>query len=165
MADTETKHEDLVITRIIDAPVDVVWKAWTEPEHIMKWWGPKDYTSPSCSVDLKEGGRYIFCMHAPDEQGGQDQYTAGTYTKILPKERLEFDQDNITDKDGTSIDPMSIGMPADFPKKNRMVVTFTPKGNLTEVIVTSYDWTPSQMFVYAMAGWHQSIDKLAASLS
>ena len=43
------KKEDLVVTRIIDAPLEMVWKAWTDPEHVMRWWGPKDWTSPSLS--------------------------------------------------------------------------------------------------------------------
>ena len=66
MTDTpdSVKKEELVITRIIDAPLEMVWKAWTIPEHVMRWWGPKDYTSPTCKIDLREGGKYIFCMSA-----------------------------------------------------------------------------------------------------
>ena len=71
------EKEDLVVTRIIDAPIELVWKAWTDPEHVMKWWGPKYYTCPFCQIDLREGGKYIFGMRAPQEQGGQDSYTAG----------------------------------------------------------------------------------------
>src|SRR6185369_14448990 len=107
--------DDIKLTRIIDAPVAVVWKAWTEPEHVMRWWGPQDYTSPSCEIDLREGGKFVFCLRAPEYQGGQDSYTAGTYSKIVPNERLEFTQ-SMADKEGNQIDPVSIGMPADFPK-------------------------------------------------
>ena len=58
---TQNIHrEDLVVTRIIDAPIELVWKAWTDPELIMRWWGPKYYTSPSCKIDFREGGKYIF---------------------------------------------------------------------------------------------------------
>ena len=58
---TQSVHkEDLVVTRIIDAPIELVWKAWTDPEHVMKWWGPKYYTSPSCKIDLREGGECRF---------------------------------------------------------------------------------------------------------
>ena len=96
--------EDLVVKRIIDAPLELVWKAWTEPEHVMKWWGPKHYTSPSCKIDLREGGKYVFCMRAPEDQGGQEHYTAGVYKKIIPMEYLEFTQ-GLSDKDGNPIDP------------------------------------------------------------
>jgi uncharacterized protein YndB with AHSA1/START domain len=90
MTDTQNtvQKEDLVITRIIDAPLDMVWKAWTDPKHVIRWWGPKYYTSPTCKIDLREGGKFIFCMRAPKDQGGQDSYTAGVYEKIVPMVRL-----------------------------------------------------------------------------
>jgi uncharacterized protein YndB with AHSA1/START domain len=160
---TNVKKEDLVITRILEAPLELVWKAWTEPERVMRWWGPKYYTSPSCKIDLRVGGQYIFAMRAPADQGGQDSYTAGTYQRVVPMELLEFTQ-GLSDQDGNPIDPVQAGMPADFPKELRTVVTFRAIGQMTELTVTEYGWTPGQMYVYSLAGMHQSIDKLAASL-
>jgi uncharacterized protein YndB with AHSA1/START domain len=162
----QTKKQDLVVNRIIDAPVELVWKAWTDPEYVMRWWGPQYYTSPSCKIDLREGGKFVFCMRAPKDQGGQDMYTAGVYKNILPMERLEFTQ-GLADKDGNRIDPAQVGMPPDFPKEIRTVIVFKPKkGDMTELTITEYDWTVGgQMFVYALAGLHQSIDKLAESLA
>ncbi len=158
------QKENLVVSRIIDGPVALVWKAWTVPEHVMRWWGPKYYTSPSCKIDLREGGKYLFCMRAPTDQGGQDSYSAGVYTKIIPMERLEFTM-SLADKDGNKIDPAAVGMPPEFPKEMRMVVSFESiKGDMTELTVTQYDWPVSPMFVYALAGMQQSIDKLAESL-
>lgn len=158
------QKEDLVVTRIIDAPVELVWKAWTDPEHVMKWWGPKYYTSPSCQIDLREGGKYVFCMRAPQEQGGQDSYTAGVFKKIVPMELLEFTQ-GLSDQDGNPIDPAQAGMPPDFPKAIRTVVTFKRfRGDMTELTVTEYAWPVSQMMVYSLAGLHQCIDKLVESL-
>lgn len=159
-----TEKEDIVITRILDAPVELVWKAWTEPERVTHWWGPKYYTSPSCKIDLREGGRYIFCMRAPQEQGGGDSYTSGVYLKIVPMEHLEFTQ-GLSDENGNRIDPSQLGMPPDFPKEIRTVVTFKPiRADMTELTVTEYGWTPGQMYVYSLAGMQQSIDKLAESL-
>ena len=163
-AASNAQTETLVVTRIIDAPLALVWKAWTEPEHVMRWWGPKDYTSPSAKIDLREGGKYIFCMRAPLEQGGQDSYTAGIYQKIVPLQRLEFTQ-GLADKDGNPIDPAQIGMPPDFPKEIRTTIVFKAKGSMTELVITQHSWPMSQMYVYALAGMHQSIDKLAASLA
>jgi len=151
---------DLVIKRIIDAPVELVWKAWTEPEQVMRWWGPEYWTSPSCQIDLREGGTLIFCMQAPREQGGQKQYTSGTYKKIVPMKYLEFTQ-SLSDENGNPIDPDSVGMPADFPRVIRQSVEFRPKGNMTELVITEYDWPMSQMMVYSYAGMHQSMDKFA----
>jgi uncharacterized protein YndB with AHSA1/START domain len=159
-----THKEDLVVTRIIDAPLEMVWKAWTDPDHVRRWWGPKYYTSPTCKIDLWEGGRFIFCMHAPEEQGGQDSYTSGVYNKIVPMERLEFTQ-SLSDKEGNRIDPTQAGMPPDFPKEMQMTVVFKAKGNMTELTITIYGFAAGQMYVYALAGWHQSLDKLAGSLT
>ena len=125
------KKLDLVVTRIIDAPLEMVWNAWTNPEHVKRWWGPKDYTSPSCTIDFRVGGKYIFCMHAPEEQGGQDSYTSGVYQKIVPMELLEFTQ-SLSDKNGNTIDPVKSGMPADFPKEIRVVITFKAKGSMAK---------------------------------
>lgn len=167
MTDTtpNLRKEDLVVTRIIDAPVELVWKAWTEPEHVMKWWGPKYYTCPSCQIDLREGGKYIFCMRAPAEQGGQDSYTAGVYQKIVPMEYLEFTQ-GLSDKDGNPIDPQEAGMPPDFPKEVRTSVVFRAiRGDMTELTITEYAWPVSQMYVFSLAGLHQTMDKMIASLA
>ncbi len=161
---TNVKKEDLIVTRIIDAPLELVWKAWTEPEHVKHWWGPKYYTSPSCRIDLRVGGKYVFAMQAPADQGGQVSYTGGTYQRIVPMELLEFTQ-ALSDADGNPIDPASIGMPADFPGELYTTVTFKPKGEMTEVTLTQTGWTPSQMFVYALAGTQQQTDKLAAYIS
>lgn len=157
-------REDLVVTRIIDAPLELVWKAWTEPEHVMKWWGPKHYTSPSAKIDLREGGKYIFSMRAPQEQGGQEMYTAGVYKKIIPMEYLEFTQ-GLADKDGNPIDPAQVGMPADFPAEIRTSIVFRAKGDMTELVITEYDWPVGQMYIYSIVGLHQSIDKMATAFS
>jgi len=164
MSDNTTYTEDVVVKRIIDAPVELVWKAWTEPDHVMRWWGPKHFTSPSCKIDLRVGGKYIFGMRAPKEMGGQDSYTAGVYKKIVPMELIEFTQ-GLADKDGNKIDPIQVGMPPDFPEEIRTVVTFKRvRGDMTELTVTEHGWKPSQMMVFAIAGLHQSVDKLIESL-
>lgn len=156
---------DIKITRIIDAPVELVWKAWTEPEHIRRWWGPEDYSSPTCKVDLREGGKYIFCMRAPQEQGGQDSYSTGVYKKIVPLERLEFTQ-SLSDSEGNVIDPAQAGMPPDFPKEMHMAVIFKSikSGEMTELTVIEYGWTVGQMYIFSQLGMHQSLDKLIESL-
>ncbi len=157
----QVKKEDLIVTRIFDAPLELVWKAWTEPERVMAWWGPRYYTSPFCKIDLRVGGKYIFSMQAPEDQGGQTSYTSGVYQRIVPMQLLEYTT-GLSDKDGNRIDPGQIGMPPDFPKELHTVVTFKAKGDMTEVTITEDGWTPSQMFVYAFAGTQQEMDKLSA---
>jgi uncharacterized protein YndB with AHSA1/START domain len=161
---SDAPKQDIVVTRLIDAPVESVWKAWTGPERVMRWWGPQYFTSPSCKIDLREGGKYVFCMRAPKEQGGYEQYSAGIYKKIVPMERLEFTQ-GMSDKDGNSIDPTTAGLPPDFPKEIRTSVVLKKfKSDMTELTVTEYGWTVSQMYVYSIAGLHQTIDNLPSIL-
>lgn len=157
------RTEELVIRRIFDAPLDLVWKSWTDPALVARWWGPKYYVSPSCKIDLRVGGKYNFCMRAPAEQGGQDSYTVGVYKRVQPKTLLEFTQ-SLGDQDGNAIDPAAMGMPPDFPKEMLTTVTFEAKGDMTKITVNVIGMTPGQMFVFALAGWHQSMDKLEDSL-
>jgi uncharacterized protein YndB with AHSA1/START domain len=156
--------EDIIVSRIIDAPVERVWKAWTDPQDMVRWWGPKYYTCPSCRIDLREGGLLILCMRAPADQGGQDQYTAGVFRKIVPMERLEFTQ-AMSDAEGNLVDPSLAGLPSDFPLEVYTEVTFRSlRGDMTELSVVERGWTPGPMMVYSIAGLHQSIDKLIESL-
>jgi uncharacterized protein YndB with AHSA1/START domain len=52
----KTKGSELVITRVFDAPRELVWNAWTEPERVKRWWGPEGFTAPFCRIDLRVGG-------------------------------------------------------------------------------------------------------------
>ncbi|MGY4690983.1 SRPBCC family protein [Salibacterium sp. K-3] len=159
----ESKKQELVITRIFDLPVELVWKAWTDPELVMKWWGPEHFTSPSCKIDLREGGRYLFCMRSPENLGGQDSFSTGTYTKIIPQERLEFTH-HLCDKDGNILDPVEAGMPSDFPYKIDYIIDFKAEENKTELVITQYGWSPGEMQKRAITGMNQSLDKLAVTI-
>ena len=155
--------QDLVVRRILDAPPELVWRMWTEPDRLVRWWGPQHFSSPGCSVDLRVGGRYVFSMQAPPELGGQVSYTSGTYATVEPTSRLEFDT-HLSDPDGAPLDPSALGLPADFPARMENTVTFAERRGMTELTVVEHGWTPGQMYVFSYAGMHQSIDKLAAVL-
>lgn len=119
-----------------------------------------------CKVDLREGGKYLFCMRAPASQGGVDFYSTGIYTAIAPLERLEFTH-YLSDKDGNIQDPEQVGMPPDFPKEVRYVIEFKAlDGDRSELKITEYGWTTlGQMVEYAIAGMNQSLDKLARAIA
>lgn len=164
-ATDDVKKRDLVITRVFDAPIELVWKAWTDPEYVMRWWGPTGFTSPSCKIDFREGGKFVFHMRAPkDFQGGQDFYTSGVYKKIVPLKLIEFSQ-GLSDKDGNRIDPTTMGMPGDFPKEIPSALAFKRVGDKTELTATEYGWTVGQMRDMSEAGLSQCLDKLAEVLA
>jgi uncharacterized protein YndB with AHSA1/START domain len=74
--------------RIFDAPRALVWKVWTDPKHIEKWWGPDGFTTTTKEFDLRPGGQWLFTMHGPD---GTDYRNDITYTAVVEPERLEWD--------------------------------------------------------------------------
>src|SRR5688572_3376129 len=98
---TETKTRDLTLTRRFDTPIANAWKAWSEADQVMRWWGPTGFTSPVCKMDFREGGTTLVCMRAPD---GQDFYNTWRYTKIVPMQEIEFVL-NFADAEGNRRNP------------------------------------------------------------
>ncbi len=86
-AATESEQRELVITRIFDAPLSLVYKAWTDPEGQMRWLGPQGYTALACEMDTRPGGRYRFGMRSP---AGTDHWVQGVYREIVAQERLVY---------------------------------------------------------------------------
>ena len=153
---------DVVITRIFDAPVEEVWKSWSDPEYVMRWWGPTEFTSPSAEMDFRVGGSSLVSMRAPAEYGGQDMYHTWTYTSIDPHERIEF-VSNFADEDGTHLDPASMGMLLGVPHDVPHVVTFEAAGDGgTQMTITEYGYTTEQARDLSRAGMEQCLDKMAA---
>jgi uncharacterized protein YndB with AHSA1/START domain len=78
---------ELVISRLIDAPRRLVFKAWTQPEHIARWWGPQGFTTIHCEMDIRVGGTYRFGMRS---QQGVEHWKRGVYREIVEPERIVF---------------------------------------------------------------------------
>lgn len=158
---TSSKTEELVITRVFDAPRELVWRAWSDPQWITKWWGPQYFTSPACKADFRVGGKYLFCMRSPD---GQDFWSTGEYREIVPLERIVL-TDNFADADGNVIPATQFGFPADFPEDMVMTVTFEAlSGNRTKLTISSYSALEGEMRENARLGWETSLDKMAEVL-
>ena len=157
-----TQTFDVVITRVFDAPVEEVWRAWSDPDYVMRWWGPTGFTSPSAEMDFRVGGASLVCMRAPAEYGGQDMYNTWTYTRIDPHERIEF-VSNLADQDGTHIDRAAMGLPPGIPNAVPHVITFEAVGDGgTEMTVTEHGYTTEQARDLSKAGMEQCLDKMAA---
>ena len=78
---------DLTLTRFIDAPRALVWKAWTDPEHLKKWWTPAPYTTPVCEMDVRTGGIFRTVMRSPD---GDEHDQTGVFIDVVEQERIVF---------------------------------------------------------------------------
>lgn len=85
--DVEERERELVITRILDAPRDVVFRAWTEPDRVARWWGPQGFVTTYCDMDIRPGGAFRVCMRSP---AGAEHWKQGIYREIVAPERLVF---------------------------------------------------------------------------
>ncbi|MBE7173014.1 MAG: SRPBCC domain-containing protein [Williamsia sp.] len=149
----------IVTKRIYQAPVTLVWKAWTDPELVKKWWGPDKFSCHHATIDFREGGVSVVSMKAPAEFGGKEWFNHWEYRKIVPLERIEFDQ-SFCDKEGKKIRPAEAGMPPDFPAIVFTVVTFKDLGNgKTETTVIQHA-DMGQMTRNAKMGMEQSLGKM-----
>ncbi len=149
---------DLAVTRVLDAPVEEAWKAWTEPEYVMRWWGPTGFTSPRADLDVREGGTSLVCMRAPAEYGGQDMYNTWTYRSVVAPERLEFVLE-FTDADGVLLADDSI--PPGVPRAVRHVVTLrAADGGRTELTVQEFGYGTAEARDVSRAGLEQCLDKM-----
>lgn len=153
-------RRELVISRVFDAPCALVWQAWTEPEHLMRWWGPEHFTSPACQIDFRVGGKYLFCMQSPD---GQRFWSTGIYKEIVPMQRIVY-SDCFADEAGNVVPPSYYGMGDDFPEESLITLTFEDLGVQTRLTLQNADVPGGEMGKMAEMGWQQSLDKLAESL-
>ena len=86
--ENNTKDRELLLTRTLDAPIDLVWEAWTNPQHIAKWWGPNGFTNTITTMDMKPGGEWILTMHSPD---GTDYKNKSIFKEVILHKRIVFD--------------------------------------------------------------------------
>jgi uncharacterized protein YndB with AHSA1/START domain len=152
----KSKNE-LTITRIFDAPREKVWKAWTTPAGVKKWWGPKYFTSPVSKIDLRKGGKYLSCMRGPD---GKDYWSTGVYKEIVPPERLVV-TDSFADEKGKVVPASHYGMAGEWPRELLVTVTFEDVGGKTKMVLLHEGIPAGMMREMTETGWSESFDKLA----
>ncbi len=155
-AAVRVEDREIVITRMFAAPRELVFKAWTEPEHLAQWWGPKDFTNPVCEADARPGGAMHIHMRAPD---GKVYPIKGTYHEVIPPERIVY-----TDEAGEGHDWID-GVP---PPSCLVTVTFETKGDKTKVTIQMlFDTVADRDATLKMGvedGFGESFDRLDALL-
>jgi uncharacterized protein YndB with AHSA1/START domain len=145
-------EREIELTRIFDAPRELVYEAWTDPEHMVQWWGPKVFTNHSCQLDVRPGGAWQIVMRSPD---GADYGCRGVYSEVVKSERLVFTNDAI-DQNGKPL------------LKGFTTVTFADHAGKTKLTLRTraiglVDYAP-QMLAGMEQGWSQSLDKLHTHL-
>jgi len=137
----------IVVTRLVDAPRELVWQAWTEPRHIAKWWGPNGFTNTIHAMEVKPGGVWRFIMHGPD---GTDWPNKIVYREVVRPERLVYDHS---------------GEGANDPHRFHVTVTFVDRAGKTEITMASlFPSLAARDAVLkfgALEGGGQTLDRLA----
>jgi len=144
----------LILTRVFDAPRDLVWKAWTDPKQVAKWWGPHGFTNPVCELDTRPGGHILIHMQGPE---GPAMPMQGRFEEVAPPEKLVFVTSALHDDKGhPGIETVN-------------TVTLREQDGKTVLTLESFFKRAKPEFSMAVkghkAGWSQSLDRLFALLS
>lgn len=163
----DSSSEKFEITRIFDAPVERVWKTWTEPEEVKKWWGPKDFTAPHIDIDFRKGGKYLYAMSgtpAPGMPQG-DFWSTGTFDEIIPLKKITV-TDSFSDEKGNIVPAESYGLGSGFPIKTAINILFESLGSRTKLTLKYPDMSGLSAADRSNMeqGWNQSLDKFAEAL-
>jgi uncharacterized protein YndB with AHSA1/START domain len=145
---SSTSGRELVATRVFDAPRALVFKLWTDPEHVARWWGPRGFTTTTAAMDVRPGGVWRHVMHGPD---GADYPNRIKYTEVVEPERLAYEQGG--DVDGA---PVNFEVTVDFEdvgcKTKLTMRSLFPSAEALAFVVEKYG---------AAEGMVQHIDRLA----
>lgn len=151
--------ERMVVTRIFDAPRELVWKAWTDPKYVVQWWGPKGFTAPFCEMDFRVGGKFLYCMRTPD---GQEFWNAGEYHEIVRHEKIVSSM-YMADSKGNKIDPAQFGIEHDAIEGAHDVVLFEDMGNgQTKLTFMGNETMQNAMKTGQLEGTKETLEKFAA---
>ena len=150
--------ERMVVTRIFDAPRELVWKAWTHPKYVMQWWGPKVFTSPVCKMDFRVGGKYLICTKTPD---GQEFWHGGEYHEIVPLEKIVSSM-YFSDAKGNKVEPAQLGIEHEAIEGAHDVILFEDLGNgQTKLTFIGNEPMESAKNSGQLEGMNQVLDKVA----
>ena len=148
----------MVITRVFDAPLELVWKAWTDPHYVMQWWGPKGFTSPACKIDFRVGGKFIFGMRTPD---GQEGWNAGEYHEIVPYQKIVSSM-YFSDAEGNKVELEQDGAAHEAINDAYDVTLFEDLGNgQTKLTFIGNETRQNALETGQLEGWNQMLEKLA----
>lgn len=153
-------QHSLIINRSFDAPKDIVFKYWSEPEYFKQWWGPQDFTCPVCEMDFKVWWTYLNCMRSPQ---WDNFWNTWKYTEIIPWERIA-NTDCFADENWNIVHSSHYGMAWDWPMELLVTTTFEELDWKTKVTIFQ-EWLPIEMHEDCKVWWNQSLDKLEKILS
>jgi uncharacterized protein YndB with AHSA1/START domain len=150
--------ERMVVTRVFDAPRELVWEAWTDPKYVMQWWGPKGFSCPMCKIDFRVGGKFLISMKSPD---GQEFYNGGEYHEIVETEKIVSAM-YFSDADGNKVDPAAYGIEHAAIEDAYDVTLFEDQGNgQTKLTFIGNETMENAKESGQVEGWNEILEKLA----
>lgn len=154
---TMAGQNDLVLERTLDAPLDLVWKAWTDPEHMKRWWAPKPYETPEIEMDLRPGGIFYTRMTGPD---GFDAKGSGCFLEVVEREKIVW-----TSALGPGYRPNDMGEPGCGSFPFTAIITFEDTGDgKTRYQAVAMHKDTADRDVHEKMGFHEGWGTCAAQL-
>jgi len=157
MSKNSASNDTILIERVFNAPVALIWQLWTEPTEFQKWYGPQGATVPVAQMDVRVGGKRLICMEMQTPNGAMKLWFTGEYKEVVPNERLVF-TDSMADEEGNILAPAAMGMPADYPTITEVTVTLEARAGATKMVLT-HAGVPADSG--GAGGWEQAFDKMA----
>ena len=154
-----TKPNSVKLERVFNAPVDLVWRMWTEPEHFQQWYGPGGMRVPVARMELRVGGIRHICMESV--KSGMRMWTVGAFVEITTNHRLVYTE-SISDEEGNIIPPSQMGMPEGYPETTRVTLLFEALDGQTKLTLT-HEGIPQQS--PGARGWSMALDALASHVN
>src|SRR5438067_10907877 len=158
MTDTSDSQDAVTVERTFDAPVDLIWRMWTEPEHFAAWYGPDGATIPVARMDVRVEGTRLVCMEMQTPDGPMQMWFTGEYREVVANERLVYTE-SMSDENGNVVSPSDMGMPAGHPTTTEVRVELQDVGGRTKMVMTHAGIPAGSP---GAAGWAMAFDKLVA---
>jgi uncharacterized protein YndB with AHSA1/START domain len=158
MTSDNSSQDAVVIERSFDAPVELIWKMWTDPEHFKAWYGPEGATIPVAKIDLRAGGTRLVCMEMQSPNGPMQMWFAGEYREVVQNERLVYTE-FMSDQHGNRLPPAETGMPEGHPMTTEVRVELEDVDGRTRMVMTHIGIPADSP---GAIGWTTALDKLAA---
>ena len=152
---------EVVVTRVFDAPREMVFRAFTEAGQMQQWFAPKGFTTPFCEVDARPGGLMRCCLRSPE---GKEYWGRGIYQEVVPPERIVY-LDAFTDPEGNLVAPTYYGMSADHPGEALVTITFDDLGGRTRVTLRHAIGAHVPERAGTEQGWTEMLEKLGEYVS
>ena len=156
MSNSDLSKDAVVIEHIFDAPVNLIWKMWTQPEHFKNWYGPMGASIPVAQMDVRVGGKRLVCMEMQMPDRSMKMWFTGEYREITANKRLVYTE-SMADEKGNVVSPAAMGMPAGHPEVTEVTVLLEDLGGRTKMTMT-HAGVPANSG--GAGGWQQAFAKM-----